>query len=216
MYGSHSICSDTSLDPTVPSGWVLSPTRKVANVVHNPGESDVRIVLDNRGIHDGASGDNSLVGADRARDPSEDRTLTLRPNVGRLTPQYGTPLMECPTSLDLTTRHGESLAFSATSPGDLDLILFTRGEVVIEACDYMCFPDERIDEETGEVSQFTRTVLYDVCGSLLRLSGKHIPHKIAALCDMYGWPRWEHPVKLRVKTRKGRRGWDYHDIQIVE
>lgn len=135
-------------------------------------------------------------------------------SAGRLVPLPGTPLVNCPTNLDGDVGSMRTALIKGTSPGDLDAELHAKGYVSLRLRYFLCFPDERTDEETGEVNQFTRTVLYDMDGRTLRLSSAHAPQRICHLMEMFSPEEWEEGIPIRVSIRKSRRNREYADIQL--
>lgn len=146
--------------------------------------------------------------------PLEDVRGARRIHTGRLYPLQETPLTKCPTSLDLSTDHGRVLAIAAGNPGDLELD--KNGVLVIAVHDFLIVPDEQVDEETGELHQFVRTILFDAQGRTFRTTAAHAPHRIAAVMDVYGTSTWPRGVKLVIRARMGKRQRVYHDIRLVQ
>jgi hypothetical protein len=129
-------------------------------------------------------------------------------------PRPGCSLAECPTNLDLDTDEGKAMAFSAMSPGDLDI--GNEGYVEFVATKFLIFPDTRLDEETGEVIEFSRTVFFGTDGQTYRTSGEMMPHRVKALCQLFSPERWKQGIKLRVSERRSRKTLrTYHDIRIA-
>lgn len=147
--------------------------------------------------------------------PVDDQQIITRTR-GRLVPQPDTPMLQCPTNLDVRTIAGRAMVFKGTSPGDLNHILREKGEIRMRVTCYLCFHDQTVDEDSGEISGYTRTVLYDCDGQTLRLSGDHIPHRVAAMTDLFSPQEWEGGLEIVVKVRRSARGRDYHDIRMVE
>lgn len=133
---------------------------------------------------------------------------------GRLMPSPGAALPDCPTNLDLTTVQGKMTLYNALNPGDV--AFDENGECHITARYYVVYPDEGIDQETGEVSQFNRTVLIDASGQIWRTTSAHAPHRIAAALDLFTAEDWERGIRFQVRERRSKKtGRTYHDIRIV-
>lgn len=132
---------------------------------------------------------------------------------GRLYPQKDTPLKDCPTNLDWTKREHKALAFAAGNPGDIE---FSKdGSVLVVATHFLVFPEYREDPETGEVSEFARTVLFTKDGQTFRTTSAHAPHRIAAACDLFSAKEWASGIPFLIKQRMGKQGRIYHDIRLA-
>lgn len=140
---------------------------------------------------------------------------------GRLYPDNDTPLAKCPTNLDLSTRRGKALLLACGNPGDLDLLDHVKDSegrrfIIVEATNFVIFPERRIDPEDGKESTFARTCLIRKDGRIFRTSSAHVPHKIAAALDLYTPEEWAQGIPFRITERKSKnpnRG-EYHDIRI--
>lgn len=134
-------------------------------------------------------------------------------HTGRLYPVAGCAITQCPTNLDLDTNNGKALAIAASNPSDLE-ITDGRGLTAVFT-HYLIFADQSVDEETGEVSEFPRTVLYTREGLTFRTSSEHMPHKIAQICDLFGEGGWGQGIRIRISERRSRKtGRTYHDLRI--
>jgi hypothetical protein len=133
---------------------------------------------------------------------------------GQLQINRDMPLSECPTNLDLKTRHGKASALAAMSPGTLE---FTpEGTMRITATHWICFPDDGVDPETGEISEFTRTVFFDAAGNTYRTSSAHAPKRLSAILQLFGPDEWAAGLPLEIVERKSRKtGRTYHDIRVL-
>lgn len=131
---------------------------------------------------------------------------------GRLYPALDTPMSQCPTSLDLTTKRGKYLLMAAGNPGDLEFD--KNGTLIVTAVDWLIFPEERVDPESGEVSTFARTVLFTADGDTFRTTSAHVPHRIAAACDLFTEEEWKAGIPFLVRERKSKQGRTYHDLRI--
>ena len=117
-------------------------------------------------------------------------------------------------TLDLTTERGKALLVSAGSPGELSLNETARLDMVLS--DFACFWDSEVDEETGEVKEFVRSVFYAPDGRTFRTTSNHAPHFFARCVDVYGLERVQQglPITIceRVSRREKRR---YHDFKVA-
>lgn len=66
---------------------------------------------------------------------------------------------------------------------------------------------EIADEETGEVNQLPRVVLFCEDGTTYASISKGIFNAIKRLCAVYGMPHWEKPIPLKIiqTTAKNRK-----------
>lgn len=129
-------------------------------------------------------------------------------------PAWGTPIGECPSSIDMRDQAGFALAFNAV--GEPDISLDRQGEAVIDAKHWLIHPCEKVDESTGEVSRFARLVLIDPEGRTFATTSGVVMARLAQLVAYYGGrENWE-TVRLRVIERTAKRsGRRYHDLRIV-
>ena len=117
-------------------------------------------------------------------------------------------------TLDLTTERGKALLVSAGSPGELALDETARLNMLLS--DFACFWDSEIDEESGEIKEFVRSVFYTPDGRTFRTTSNHAPHFFARCVDVYGLERVKQglPITIceRVSKREKRR---YHDFKVA-
>ena len=66
---------------------------------------------------------------------------------------------------------------------------------------------EIADEETGEVSQLPRVVIFADDGTTYASISKGIYNAVKRLCAVYGMPHWEKPIPLKIiqTTAKNRK-----------
>jgi hypothetical protein len=127
-------------------------------------------------------------------------------------PPQGTPLPACPTNLPMNTLLGRALMLKASGPGDYEvqpgkpLRLMARWWAMI--------PDSATDEDTGEISEFIRVVLFDADGKSFRTSAAHAPSRLRGLLELVPSEEWQNGVALIIEQRRGKRGRDYHDINL--
>lgn len=116
-------------------------------------------------------------------------------------------------TLDLTTERGKALLVKAGSPGDINLS--DTGHASLIVCDVAVFWDSEVDEETGEVREFPRTVFYDANGQTFRSSSPHAPHFVARLVDVYGMERLREGIRVHIEERVSRREKRrYHNFSV--
>lgn len=117
-------------------------------------------------------------------------------------------------TLDLETERGKAALVAAGSPGELALDETARLNMTL--CDFACFWDTDVDEETGEIKEFVRSVFYAPDGRTFRTTSNHAPHFFARCVDVYGIERVKAglPITIceRVSRREKRR---YHDFKVA-
>src|SRR4051795_8223111 len=78
---------------------------------------------------------------------------------GRLIPGKDADVWDWPTTLDLSTPRGRALVVHAGNPADVQ---FEREDTIrFRACDFLVYPDELVNEKTGELTQGCRVVMFD-------------------------------------------------------
>jgi hypothetical protein len=116
------------------------------------------------------------------------------------------------TNLDLTTFAGKALILKAGSPGDYDVKADKPLRMIVHA--YAVFPETLVNEETGEVKEITRTVLFDREGKTFRTSAAHAPTRFLIAASLFTPQQWVNGIPFVVTARTGKRDRVYHDIQI--
>ncbi len=131
-----------------------------------------------------------------------------------MVPATGTPITRCPTNLNLSTNKGRALAVNGASPANYEVTADKPLHIV--ATHWLILPDGQVDEETGEVREFPRVVLYDAEGKTFRTTGIAAPAKIKLLSDMYDSDAWARgiPLLVTVLPSKKRKGAHWHDIRV--
>jgi len=148
--------------------------------------------------------------------PSEPTTALVPARVHSqdLTPLPGTPLSGCPTSLDLTTEEGKARAINGL--GEPDVAFAGASEIEFEMTDFLIHPVSKVDEETGELSEFTRLVLWDSKGQTFATTSMVVPHRLAAIFSLYPAERLRQGLRLLLVERKARKtGRTYHDLKVL-
>jgi hypothetical protein len=145
-------------------------------------------------------------------EPSKVNVVPRNTDYNPMIPKAGTALANCPTNLDLTTKKGKALAIAAGNPSDLEPD--KNGVLKIRATHYIIFPDVRMDEETGEMSEFCRTVFFTKEGDIFRTSAQHGPARLGALLSLYTPAEWIDGIPLLIRVRKSKRDRFYHDIRV--
>lgn len=124
-----------------------------------------------------------------------------------------TPITECPTNLDPKNPKHRALLFDAGNPADHKIDSDNR--CVITATHWLIYPEEREDEETGEVRQFAVVVLFDKDGRFFKTTSQYGPRKMKAAIELFKSSDWERGVTFIITVRIGQRKRPYHDIRVV-
>lgn len=115
---------------------------------------------------------------------------------------------------DTRTFAGRAKLVNAMNPGTLEL--GTEGRVELRAAWYCIYPDEETDEETGELKQFTRTVLISPTGQTFRTTSEHISRKVPAIFALFTPEEVAAGLPIRISERKSRKlGQTYHALELV-
>jgi hypothetical protein len=130
------------------------------------------------------------------------------PAHGRLIPQNGTPVRACPTNIDLDTEEGGCLLMDALGDPDYQ-VPDMKGEPFMARW-YIVTPAESVDQETGEISYFPRTVFISPDGKTLVTTSTVVPHRLAAVLEVRGPGPWEPPLPLIIRERRNRDGKGIH------
>lgn len=134
--------------------------------------------------------------------------------VRSLAPSQDTPLMACPTNLNLNTARGKALAIAAGSPADI--VPDQMGEAHITAVNWLIFPDRRADPETGKIGQFSRLVFFDAEGRTLHSTASHAPQVMRRMLDLYDDDDWKRGINIVVRARRNRANTaTYHDFRVI-
>jgi hypothetical protein len=130
------------------------------------------------------------------------------------TVNQGTQLRDCPTSLDLTTSKHKAWAVNAS--GESDYTIDRDKPCEINATAFILMPGEAIDEETGELKQFTWLVLFDNDGKFVKTTSQVMPKRVAQLLSVYSKEEWASGIRCMLVERKSRKsGRIYHDLRVV-
>jgi hypothetical protein len=132
---------------------------------------------------------------------------------GRLIPADDAPSSAWPTNLDLDTWEGNAALLAALGEGDVQ-VADLHGEP-FPTRHYIVTPGERIDPDTGEVSNFPRLVLIGPDGKTLVTTSAVVPHRMVAVLERWGPGPWDPPLPLVVIERRARRtGRTYHELRM--
>lgn len=124
-----------------------------------------------------------------------------------------TPMNLCPTSYDLNTNEGKVAVINAKSPGNL--IVRPNEPLEMVATNYLIYPDKVVNEETGELEEICRTVLFDQHGNTFVTSSEHFPDKLRDIENVFGPAIWSNGIRFSISERRNRSNTrTYHDCRI--
>jgi hypothetical protein len=78
-------------------------------------------------------------------------------------------------------------------------------------------PVEKLDDDSGEIVQYWRSVFVTDAGDIFATTSQHVPHKIQQMIDLLDNEQWKEGIKIRVTERKSRdprRKSPYHDVTL--
>lgn len=133
---------------------------------------------------------------------------------GRLIPARDTDVWDWPTTLDLTTPRGRALVVHAGNPADVQ---FERDDRIrFVACDFLVYPDELINPQTGEVAQGCRVVMFDSHGRTFKTTSEYVAHRLAAVLQLYTVQEWRAGIPFVITRRPSKRhpGGSYHQLEV--
>jgi hypothetical protein len=146
-------------------------------------------------------------------DPAPNITPAV-PRHGRLVPAPDTPLLECPTNLDLTNPAHKALAFNALSAADVTVT--AGGSIEFTAHHWLVHPVSHPNPETGEVHEYARTVFICADGTTVASCSAVVPHRLAAALSLFTPADWQAGVGFELRSRPRKRGpGNYHDLRCV-
>jgi hypothetical protein len=117
------------------------------------------------------------------------------------------------TNLDLSTERGKALLINASNPADL--VFDKDRQIRITAVNFLLFPDQVQDEDTGELREFTRTVLIDREGHTYQTTSMFAPRRMRAVLRLWSPERWAEGITFVITERQSRRpGRKYHDMRV--
>lgn len=125
----------------------------------------------------------------------------------------GTCLFQKRTNIDVSTDQGKALAVNVRATSDFNVP--DASGMTFQAVHYLLTAAERIDESTGEISQFPWLVFVGPDGETLGTSGSAVCHALSRIIEVYGFGPWSPPIPLRFSERKAKRsGRTYHDVRV--
>ncbi len=131
-----------------------------------------------------------------------------------LVPALGTPILQCPSNLDMTTFEGRAAAINAV--GTADLQLDDNGACNFLATNYLVYRVERTDPETGELHQYPRTVFYTKDGLTFATTSIVVPDTLLALLAMFTDEDWQAGIPLRIVTvTNPRTKRSHHELRVI-
>lgn len=118
-----------------------------------------------------------------------------------------------PTSLQVGSPRWKALLLNAQTTPDVTV---TNGEeVVFTAVDWLVQWTERIDRQTGEVSQFSQVVLFSRDGDTLATSSEVVAHQLARCLRVFSPTEWAAGLTFRFRGRTSAAGRTYHQMRVV-
>lgn len=127
-------------------------------------------------------------------------------------PPQGCSLIACPGNIDSSTQRGKALLLKARGPGDIAITAEKPARIV--ATHWLLIPEQRVDEKTGEISEFVSLVFLDQQGRSLKTTAAHAVHTVRAMLDLYTPAEWSAGIPIVITPRLGKRKTIWHDIQI--
>lgn len=119
-----------------------------------------------------------------------------------------------PTSLDLSTTAGKIALVKLSGVAQLNVA--EAGDSVYRIVGYVMHPDSRADEETGEISEYTRTAFLTDDGRTIASTGMSVTRKWLMIVRMMGNPSVENPIPVTFAKVKSRRpGRTFDDVELV-
>ena len=129
-------------------------------------------------------------------------------------PEWGTTLDRCPSNIDLTTDSGKVMGVNAVSPGNVDLD--ENGHAEVLARYWLVYPDESVDEETGELRRHPRTVFIAANGDTYKTTAAHAPEFVQRVNEVFGSDCWTRGVRISITERRSKRQKQtYHDLRVI-
>jgi hypothetical protein len=132
---------------------------------------------------------------------------------GRWIVPYGTPADQWPTTLPVGVARAVAMLNALNTP---DLELPDDGCLSLSVMHLIAHPVERLDEESGELRQYSRLVIIDPEGRTFATTSVVVAHRVAALVDLVRAGMLKLPVRAEIRARKNRaRTRTYHELRIL-
>jgi hypothetical protein len=132
----------------------------------------------------------------------------------RFRPAKGTPLNECPTSLDLNDAMHRKILFNALQQSTLEL--GDHGVIIMDVNHYVVHPVEITDPDTGEVSDALRAVFIRPDGATFATTSEVIVGRLADMLSLFDGTHFDGVVRVRIEERKARRSKrTYHSLTFA-
>jgi hypothetical protein len=145
-------------------------------------------------------------GETRAIAPVQPRQLVSIPRDGGI-------MAVVQTNINSSTLAGKAMLLAARSPSDIE---FSReGIAEILATHWAIFPDRGVNEETGEESEFVRTVLFDRHGRTFRTTSERAPERVYDLTSLFSPAEWAAGIPVVILQRRSTKtGRTFHDFRL--
>jgi hypothetical protein len=117
-----------------------------------------------------------------------------------------------PTNLDPDTPRGRALLGAATQVPDYQLD--QQGSAEIVATNWLIFPDEIPDEQTGEISPVVWCVLFDKDGRFFKTTSVFSRAAFRAFACLYRPADWAAGIRFKITSRMTSNKHIAHDIRV--
>ncbi len=145
---------------------------------------------------------------------SEDRALVPRRPWSSIVPSNDGTGPNVTTDLDLSSYEGRAMAVNAKAAADLDL--GDSGSIDLRICHYVVTRELMVNEQTGELEERPRTVLYTTDGDTFSTTSVVIPHRIKDLITSFSKEEWASGLHVQIYNHRKKRGvGSYHELRVL-
>jgi len=142
-----------------------------------------------------------------------DRGQLIKKNDRPLAVSKDTAFVNLPTNLDLKSPEGKALAFNALGQGDFEVS--PKEPVTILATNWLIYPGEVPDKETGEMSDVNWLVLFAKDGTFIKTTSDIAASRIQDGMRMWKSEDWKEGIPLKVSVRYNKKtDRHYHDVRV--
>lgn len=114
-----------------------------------------------------------------------------------------------------TTEEEKINVYNALQTCDARVSDILNTEITIK--NIICQEYEKIDNETGEVKQRVRTIIFDENGKSYGTASKGIYYSIIRLIQAFGEPKdWKEPKHVMIKEQTTRNGGKTYIIEVLK
>lgn len=119
-----------------------------------------------------------------------------------------------PTNLDVSTPSGKIACYNLSVMQSLSVPDLNGAPVEVSA--YAIFPQEEVDDETGEIRSYFRLVFACPDGKSVSTTSETIIRRMTMFLSIVGDGPWIPPLRVRFCERKSRKtGRTYHEMTLV-